>query len=111
MVEEEGAMTENPSADPMIGPSPGGALCWLLEVVLALISTSSPISAVAYCLLGHPMIGFFIAAYFGSKEPIFWLLTLVNVARLRKGECWPVWRKVYCCRKGGAGWYVLVREG
>ncbi|NPA85175.1 MAG: hypothetical protein GXO07_04120 [Crenarchaeota archaeon] len=103
-------MTRNPSDEAVIDPSPRGALCLVVELVLALSSLMWLPSAVAYSLLGHPAFGIAVAIYLSLKNPLFLLLTLVGIARARKGRCWPLWRGTYCCSPGGLPWFVLVKE-
>jgi len=104
-------MTKNPSDELVISPSPKGALCLAIEAFLAWLSSLWTPSAVAYAALGHPLFSVLVSAYLGLKNPLFLLLTLLGVARMKRGRCWPVWKGVYCCSAGGSPWFALVREG
>lgn len=104
-------MTENPSADGMIAPSPGGAVCWTIDLLLTVISFKYPLSLLVPFLV-NPLLGL-ILSLLNFKDSVLAILpTLYSVYRLkkRKSECWPVWKGLYCCWRGERPWtYVLLR--
>ncbi len=104
-------MTENPSAERMIAPSPGGAICWAIELALALASLKYPLSLLVPILV-NPLLGL-VLSLLNFKDSVLAILpTLYSVYRLkkRKSECWAVWKGLYCCWRGEKPWtYVLLR--
>ncbi|ABU82048.1 hypothetical protein [Ignicoccus hospitalis] len=103
-------MKKNPSAERMIGPSPSGALCLVVEVLLFLWSLQWLPSSAAYALFGHPFLSALASFWLALHNPVFALLVLVNVWRARRGRCWPLWLRTYCCAPGSVPAYLLLRE-
>ena len=104
-------MTGNPSDEPMNAPSPGGALCWLVDLVL-LIASNTPAAYVLPFVL-NPVLGVLVSIYLTlTKGAVGLPLLTYSIYKLKKrtGECWPIWKGLYCCWRGGKPWrYVLLR--